>query len=308
MSSKIHLSVLSILIWVLCSCVKVIDLRTPNYTEKNVLNCILNPDSIITVQLTKSIPINDPTRLSTVLDANVFCYENDSLIGKLSFSGQNYYLNYKPKPSKNYKIEAFTPDGMLISGEDYVPNMPLVNIETSFPIIQNINNNPDIYLSVSGIDTSRSRIWFSAYMKLFSADQRTLRIQNQVVESSNSFLDTFNSSMSGSSVKRDWNFYVRLNPSLISNNASFIFNTFNPTKDIDKIGENLSLQFISGSTSFDQYLKSYIIAFDNRLVSNENGLNNPFAELTPVYSNVKNGLGVVIGYNSKVFLIIEGNK
>jgi hypothetical protein len=291
------------------SCIKVIDLQPPKYEVKNILNCLLNPDSTLTVSLTKSVPINSIVSPPSVTDAKILCYEDGVLLGQLLFQHKGVYtLNYKPQPNHTYRIEAFLPDGSVLSGQDHVPASPTFFATLSGPNIQNVNDNPDITLNVADIDTAKVRLWFSAYLRIFGQGQTVAENQVQAIESISSFLDTFNSSSSGSSIKRSWFFYVRIKPNLIDNKLKIIFNTFNSVNEVDRVGELFFLQFIIGSHSFDKYLKSYITAYNNRLTTNDGGLNNPFAEPSSIYSNVKNGLGIVVGYNPKIIILSEGNK
>lgn len=51
------------------------------------------------------------------------------------------------------------------------------------------------------------------------------------------------------------------------------------------------------SDAYDSYLKSAINAYQNRLFDSSGAISNPFAEPTPVYSNIKNGLGIWAAYS-----------
>ncbi len=83
------------------------------------------------------------------------------------------------------------------------------------------------------------------------------------------------------------------------------------------VGKDISLGFVSSiksvdsafvyfsclSPTYDKYLKTAITAYQNSLVDNSGDLKNPFGDFLPVYSNVKNGLGIFVGFNSKKIVL-----
>lgn len=289
------------------SCVKIIDLPPPVYIPKFVLNGLINPDSILTVSLTKSTPSNNNSNPISITNATIMCYEDGKPLGSMIYQyGSRYQLSYKPKAGKKYKVEAKVPEDITLASETYIPLFPDIQLVLSESKKDNINNNPDINIQSKDIDTTNTRLWFSSYLKIFSQKENIPKNQIQSIESTSPYLDPFNSKRSGYSIKRTWNNYVRIVPEYIRyKHVDTKFNIFNPVRDVDQYGEALNIYLICGSIAFDNYLKSSINAYNNRISDDDGQINNPFAEPLSVYSNVEGGIGIFAGYNAQMFTLIE---
>ncbi|HPX76572.1 MAG TPA: DUF4249 domain-containing protein [Bacteroidales bacterium] len=88
------------------ACEKTIDIDIEDSKPKIVLNAEINPDSTIKVHISRSRHILDIANLSTLNDAEVKLYEDETFIGNLIYDASIscYCINYKPIQGKNYKF------------------------------------------------------------------------------------------------------------------------------------------------------------------------------------------------------------
>lgn len=101
--------ILTALLAALCvSCEKAVDIDVPFENPKLVLNGFLNPDSSISVHVSKSQFILDESDLKNIEDARVTVYEGDQLLGELQHQGFGFYKldGVVPETGKIYTIQA----------------------------------------------------------------------------------------------------------------------------------------------------------------------------------------------------------
>lgn len=115
-----------ILIFLTTNCEKYV--TNFEFDEKNpklVLNAILQPDSIIKINISTSQIFNPPTSAKNINNANISLYEDETPLGKPTSVGGGFYIvaNHYPNPGSTYRVEA--------SVEGYEP----VNAETTVPPI-----------------------------------------------------------------------------------------------------------------------------------------------------------------------------
>jgi hypothetical protein len=106
----IYLSMLW-LFFISIACEKTIEIDLEDAKIRIVVNAELNPDSTISVHVTRSRHILDNAAIVPLADATVKLYEDDVLIGNLTYrSGGFYDINYKPIVGRIYKIEVIHSD------------------------------------------------------------------------------------------------------------------------------------------------------------------------------------------------------
>lgn len=90
------------------SCEKAVDIDVPFETPKLVLNGFLNPDSSISVHVSKSQFILDEAELQNITDATVRVYEEGQFLGDLKHKENGLYKleGIFPKAGKEYTIQA----------------------------------------------------------------------------------------------------------------------------------------------------------------------------------------------------------
>ena len=102
----IRLIIFCLYIFIFSSCEQDVTFEF-NHKPKLSLNCILNPDSLITVSLTLSHELDYSGKFEAVNDAVITLFEEDEVKGVLKLkSDGKYSLNQKPISGKTYLITA----------------------------------------------------------------------------------------------------------------------------------------------------------------------------------------------------------
>jgi len=109
------------------SCVKEIDTGNLPVEHKLVIYCMLTPDSLVSVRLSKtnSLLIDD---LDSVPGAKVELYENDKFVEILTDKGNGRFCSAKiyPVESHSYTIKASAPGFENAEGTDSIPRKVLI--------------------------------------------------------------------------------------------------------------------------------------------------------------------------------------
>ena len=93
----------------LFSCQKELDFKIEDDEKKIVVNSVINPDSLIKINLSKSLGVlEDDNNFTFIENATIKLYEDDIFIENLIFDNNkySYYSTIYPKIEKTYKIEA----------------------------------------------------------------------------------------------------------------------------------------------------------------------------------------------------------
>ncbi|MCY7357268.1 MAG: DUF4249 domain-containing protein [Rudanella sp.] len=294
------------------SCVKTIDLAPPAFVQEPVLSGLLHPDNLIRVQLSYSFPANavnpSPTRIQ---NARVTMSEDGLLLTPLAELKPGLYgLNQKPKAGKVYSITATLSNGVKLTAQDRVPVRPTLTARLTGSNPDNSNSNPDIILKLSPFESASAIQWLSMYMRERTGRDQFFETTTQGIQSNSLLLDEFNSSLSGKNFKRAYWPYARIKPvpAETLENLTITFNTGNSVARVDKPDEFYQLTIWTGSPAFDQYLRSTLVAYQNQ-VSGDGGISeNPFAQPSPIWSNITNGKGIFAGYSTQVIVLKEGGK
>jgi hypothetical protein len=287
------------------SCVKVIDIPTEAFRPQVVVRGTLNPDSLLSVQLSYSLRPDTAIKYQPINEAKVLFYENDALIGNLA-QGKNglFRLNYKPVRGRKYGIKVQVANREEVSAEDVIPQRPITSLRKLDISPDNPNANPNLELRIG--KNNASNHWFSAYtpqvLTLVSPDLQTTifpMVNYLNILSNSPYLDRFNSFFDGFVGRYTFGDPVRIDMRLynLTPNAYIDFSFNNQVKK----GEQAFVYVYTMSDTYDRYLKSAITAYQNRLFSSSGAINNPFAEPSPVYSNIKNGVGIWAAYSVERF-------
>ncbi|TAE24110.1 MAG: DUF4249 domain-containing protein [Cytophagales bacterium] len=293
-------------------CTKTIDLALPDYIKEPVVTALLNPDSLIRVQLSYSFPANSVQTIpEPIQKARVTLSEDGNLLPPLTEgkAGQ-YALNRKPQPGSVYSLTVLTPIGKTLLATDRIPVRPTLSAQLSDPNPANSNSNPDILLTLRPYENTSSVQWLSVYMRVLTGPQNLPETNTQGIQSNSLLFDDFNSNLSGKNYKRTYWPYTRIKPTVFESleNPILTFNTGNSIQRVDTPGEFYQLTIWTGSNAFDNYLRSVVIAYQNRISDDGDISENPFVQPSPIVSNVTNGKGVFAGYTTQVILLKEGKK
>lgn len=312
MTFKIALILL--LLATLFSCEKTLSIDGPPYQKKAVLTGLLFPDSAISIRLTYTAPANTTTAYETINDARVQLFEDGQMVGTLPHRGEGFYRTPTlPKPGHIYRVIAAVPGYGQLDAEDRMPNRPIGTLIVEKQGSGNVNNNPDFKLKLKPVD-GFATYWFSFYVTkretIFSdgcttypgqpqtkpcTTSNVLRSQQNYILTNSGYLDRFNAVYDSATGNYLFNTFVRYESAVVlGETVDLTFTTFNQLAnppDRNK-GEINTIDLIASGPNYDKFLRSAIQAQINQITGSDNLLNNPFAEITPVYTNVSGGLGI----------------
>ncbi len=275
----------------LFSCVDVIELDYPGYVEKAVMTGVLNPDSAVTIRLTKTFPPGrtfDPMQ-DVISHAVVKLYENERLAGQLQYIGGGYYqMAFRPKSGSVYTVEAVTPFGTLRARESLVIP-PLPNFAVTTGQRHNPNANPDFLITLP--QKTKGNYWIAIRETKNGVESGQ---GWHTIVSNSPYLDTFNASDDQFFGVKNYGYLARILPE-IKDSLVVIVSTFNQLSTIFRNGGGLEVRVSYVSENYDSFLRSAVLAADTRLLTMDGDLNNPFYEPTTISSTIEGGLGIVGG-------------
>ncbi|TAF95932.1 MAG: DUF4249 domain-containing protein [Cytophagia bacterium] len=282
------------------SCIKDIDIAYPDYEEQIVLTGLMQPDSILKVRVAKTLPVlSADNNYPVISNASVVCFENNVKIGNLLYTKDGFYvLNYRPKAGLSYRFEVLYEDKRIVA-EDTIPNVTDIMIKLGSINSQNPNQNPDLFLSLSR--RQASYVWLSAITSYKYGTK--LETSGAIIASSHPLFDTFNTRKSLEGIN-GYEKYARLKPDFLGN-INFKFTVANQVSVVKAKGDSFFFQISDVSQNYDRYLKSSLTAFKSS-PSKNGGINDPFSEPIAIYSNVKNGIGIVGAIQTRRIILKEG--
>lgn len=299
---------------ILLGCVKTLDIPAPAYVKKVVVTGILSPNDSLTVSLQYNLKADAKDSLYPIItNATVTFYENNVLLGEAkNYNNGLYRLNYSPKEGRKYKVMISVPDYGELEAEETLPISKEMTVVTSENKGNNPNNNPNFTATFRSAE-AKANYWLSLYQDDYSSkwnDPNCSKYSGRPVPPSckfiyylsaafnrfatNSYLsDRFNAEYDPLTGFYTYSRFMRIDNSKIKNQEVIIdFTASNPLPKSAKNNESVYLRLLITGTGFDQYLKSAIAANFNKPADAYGNIGNPFAEPIPIYSNIKNGIGV----------------
>ncbi len=250
-----------------------------NHEPKLCLNCILNPDSLITANLTLSHALDNSGKFETVNDAIITLFEEDEVKGVLKLkSDGKYSLNQKPISGKTYLITAESPGYDKLGAKTKVPQKPQLTItKDTTSIIENLNW-PIVDLNVWLTDQpSKNFYWLYRTHMVNGA-----KYSGGSSEINAPYVDTFNRYIDSDSKYGFRHFLqIRMTDEGYDNQ---VWNFVIP--DFVIRGEYIAQHFLSADEHYDKYIKTTLI---KRMSENDD---LPFYEPVQIYSNIENGYGI----------------
>ncbi len=123
---KAQYILITLLLAVMFGCELVVDVDLPEFKPSLVVNSLLSPDdTVITVFVTENRHILDNAYdFKTVKNAKVEVFEDQQSIGVLTYSDGDrpgYYLEYKPKAGKTYRLDVSKDGFTKVSATTTIP-------------------------------------------------------------------------------------------------------------------------------------------------------------------------------------------
>ena len=295
------------------SCTKTIDFDDEGYANQVVVKSILSTDNYFISSIAKSGSILVNRQSNPPVEGSMDLYEDGNLIRQFPNQlGGFSASDIKPKAGKTYRM-VISSDGKMLEAETTIPNKTIV-ISVDTTSVKSYNNLRNILIkmkikdpegddyyrivfmweTISYLQDSKGgRKYYRSYTQsgIASDDPVFKSVYNNFGEEIidgpgndyNIFPDTY---FNG----KEYSVRFRTTPGYYGNTYSFgSYGTQIYVRNEIHI-QKLSKDFYN----YLKYLKLYRFYHDN-----------PFAEPVPIYSNVKNGIGIFAGYNDEVKLEFE---
>jgi len=291
------------------SCEKIIDIDIPEAERKIVLNGLINPDSLVEVNISRSMSILEENKFIFLENANVRLFENDIEKGGLQYMGSGNYklLDFYPSSGSNYRLEVESSGLKSVSALTGLPDpIPISEIDTVS--VADDWGGSSLRLSFSLNDPPTEDFYaVSLYATHKVFDYETF----ELLDSLTTYRLYFELLTIGQGGVQDM---------LIEENATIYFNEKVFIADHLFNGKVFDLDLSIGKYFFNEAdtiwidvnvehvsKPYYLYAASCNKYERTHG--NPFSEPVSVYTNVENGLGIFTGYStaSRQIELISGD-
>jgi len=301
-------SLLSIIV-IFSSCEKDVHVDIPKKDPKLVINAILATDSVIRVTIGKTRGVLDPFINTTggpiasiekyiVNNISAYVYENGVMLDSLVDDGSHYqFVSFHQKTIKSgntYTIKASAPGFMQAEATTSVPSQSTI---TDVTRIKNArtdpDGNPEDEITVKLDDPLETNFYLLQFFSGgygysgFGYSGYCVSTTDKDIEPLGADADPFstNSCYDGSKLMmKDVNFNGRQKQVRFYINSYLLQDVVQPNGQVVK--PNLTVMRIT--EDYFKFVKSYDVYY--------NSSDNPFAEPSNVYTNVKNGYGIFTAF------------
>jgi hypothetical protein len=292
------ISLLSIIV-VLSSCEKDVTVNIPKKDPKLVINALLPKDSVITVSIGKSRGVLEPTPpvssnldLYIVKNATAVVYENGTVLDTLVFDINMYrYVSPHQKTVKGgntYSIKVTAPGFAQAEASTDVPSQSVIAEATRRPQARtNSDGNTEDEISLKLNDPAEANFYLIQIFGAYGAPLFCVSTTDKDIEPIGENADPFSTENcydGNSLLMKDANFNGKQKQVLFYVNSFDMQAVIDPNGQVHKPGIIVSRI----TEAYFKFVKSYNVYY--------NSSDNPFAEPSNVYTNVKNGYGVFAVY------------
>ncbi len=317
---------LSALLITFVSCTKTIDFDDEGYANQIVVNSTISTNSYFTSYITKSRSILTSNQNDAPVEGSMDLYEDGVLIRQFPKQlGAFSATDIIPKAGKTYRM-VITSEGKTLETETILPNrVEVISVDTTS--VKSENNLRNIIIKMKIKDPEGDDYYRIVYMRetiSYLQDNNGVRKyyksynQSGIASDDPVFKSVYNNFgdeiIDGPSNEysifpddyfngKEFSVRFRTNPSYYGNpsNPGYIdygsgygYGSSYGTNQIYERNEIHVQKLSKDLYNYLKYLKLYNFYHDN-----------PFAEPVPIYSNIKNGVGIFAGYNDEVKLEYE---
>ena len=298
MKRRYSIYILSLLIIPLFSCEKIIEIDIPDSERKIVVNGLINPDSLVRINLSRSLSVLEDNDFVYLENASASLFENDQQVGDLQYQGDGFYFlpDFLPASESTYRLEVSSPGLQSVSAVTELPNpITLGDLDTA-----TVANEWDEELRISftisdpGNEQNRYAVTIFSTFKFF--DWETM-MQTDSLVTEPAYFSFIEGTGDG------------LQDRVIEDRTSVFFGNKMFLTDALFNGRDFEVNLTVGKYAFfeadtiwmDVNLEHvaepyYFYAISSNKYQRSNG--NPFAEPVSVYTNIEKGLGLFSGYTS----------
>jgi hypothetical protein len=328
---KVLITTLSaILIFLTTNCEKyVTDFQFDEKDPRLVLSAILEPDSIIKINVSSSQIFNPPTQAKTINNAEILLYEDETALGAPTSIGEGYYIfeNHYPKPGSTYRAEVRADGFTTVLAETTIP-LPVEYSVTSHgsvekPVSDCIGCTPEKRIEYTlTLNLKNDTRWFGSsitvpkfliqidYDSRECVERETTTEEGYILNYDSCYYtiaDTlgiypvhlsFNTPSRAVKFTKDWDFYRLSDLEYESSGFKIYYSTEHQNNQTLTINLSIPTGWIFqdlGSNEITFWVDGYDESLFQHMYSQaqaEEIDGDPFAEKVQIYSNVHGGLGV----------------
>ena len=281
-----HLLLLVVFMMLIISCQKTVIIDVGQVKPRLVVNSILQKDSLLKIQLSKSKSMMDSTQfISLINNATIKIFENDTLKQTLNRGIYGLYTaSFKSKLYTNYRIEIENTGFGHVEASSRIPLTANLTSATQTSVLTPGSSSQYIKFRIGikdeGIEPDYYYLRAFIIKKGYKPGASSSNVMPCDIFSDDNVIITDDHTLKG--VIFDDAAFISSNYELI------VYTPYRITKDF-----NLWFELSSITSDYYKYLVS--------IVMQNNAGNNPFAEPVVIKSNVQNGTGI-FGAQNSVFL------
>lgn len=275
-------------------CETIVDAKLPEHQPVLVANSFFQPDSTWRAHISSSTPILSDADFPAVENATVEILEGPQVISRLTHIGNGNYraATGTPIPGRAYQLRVSAPDYETISASDIIPQPIAINsVAILDSSVEADPNLMEISIDFSDPPNEKNYYHLSFLIETNSGERYATYFftNDPLLAETNSDIDISSEpDFSGIQAVFDDALIAGERYTLNINVYNFI-----PAPELKQVSMTLS----AVSKSFFDYFKTSELQ--------EQTEDNPFAEPTLVYNNIKNGLGIFAGYHPTSMTILE---
>lgn len=272
------------------SCEMIVDVDLPEQEPVLTLNAVVETNKPITANIGKGLGILDTAKKAIVENAIVEVFENGRFKERLSYKNDGNYISNStiPKYGNKYKILASAPGYKEVSAEMDIPSdVKVTNFVIRDSVLFDSGGNAESSISFTIHDPAEVNYYsISMYFQDSSHIDEPQPISMYISDSRLEFLESYGAGEGRMFLDKTFNgqeYKVEI----------FFQSYYLNYPDYSTWGLPKAQVLLNISTVTHEY---YL--YKKSIMEQYNSIHNPFAEPAPVYCNIKNGLGILLGKNN----------
>jgi len=279
---------ISICLFLIYSCEKIIDIDIPERERKVVLNSLITPDSLVEIHLSESESIlKAGFSMDIIENATVQLYENNSFVTRLLYTGEGCYVSsdFYPREENPYRVEVSVPGKDPVSSSVLIPDpVKIISIDTNIVIID--KEWAELQVRLKFVDPKEIENYYIVKAKAYGKEPENPALfgpMNVYLESESPIISQYGKPEGG----------LVFSDKLIDGSTHELsFDLYFYPYGSDSLSTLIHFYLQSISESYYYYVVSKAMQ--------EELTDNPFAEPVQVYNNIEGGLGIFGAYSSSV--------
>lgn len=278
------------------SCEKVIDIDIPDSERKIVINGLINPDSLVRVNISRSLSVLEQNEFVFLESADVKLHNMGIEIGRLEYIGSGFYQlpDFKPQDGEDYTLTVDNAGMNSVSAVAAV-RKPITFSELDTLTIYNEWGGSSLEIDFSIIDPHEENFYAIAVTESSRYyDWETETYSDSLVTYSSGF-QMLESEGQVQGLLIEQGAYTYFGSKVFFSDELFNGKKFdvsiglwNHYEMVDTVHYEISLEHVSKPY--------YYYAVSSGKYNQTAG--NPFGEPVSVYTNVEDGFGIFSGYSS----------